>query len=462
MALAALASLVVSAPASASFNDLNGETLGDTPYTSGTAFRSTFSFDSSSFTTDGSEEFNKANFLACGDPTPEFAGDGSYGARTAWVRFASGVAGQLKLAIGSSMDIFYVLFTAPRVNAPYSELTQTTCFNSREGMGGEEYAFTHAIPANRVAYLEVLVVCKDNITGLDAYCSSADIAGKPGGPTSVDFRFTPNDADADGQPDTLDRCPQAGTIGGCPDTDGDGKADIDEGPGCVGVKGKGADGCRNGDEDADNYRTDAALAALRDCDDDNPGINPGRPEIVGNDVDENCDGKKAFDKDKDNVVDAPVGPDCQPGDPDIPRKEVPGNKVDEDCKGGAAPFPRLGSNVLPATVWLPGARPFGLFAKTLNIKNVVKGMSIELKCNGRCDAFTVAKFRVKKKASLFSLAGPLANRKLRPGATLVVRIALKAHFGKAFRWTIPSSARAPARDDFCLRPNSPTLVKTCK
>jgi Putative metal-binding motif len=459
--LASLAALIAPVAGLASYDDLNGETLGDTPYTSAAIFSRTIDFDSSGFTTDPTERDQKGRLLSCSDPTPEFAGDGSYGARTAWVRFATGVAGEVRLSAISAMDIFWEVWTAPQVNAGFAEITDIDCFNEREGTGGEEYAFGYPIPANRVVYVQVLVVCKDDVTGLQPYCTDGEVAAKPGGPTSLTFRFFPNDGDHDGQPDTLDRCPQAGTIAGCPDTDEDGKADIDEAAGCVGIKGTGADGCRNGDEDGDRYRTDAATPALRDCDDDNPNVNPGMPEIKNNDVDENCDGKKAFDKDLDNVIDAPVGPDCNPDDPRIPRKEVPGNKVDEDCVGGPAPFPKLGSNVLPATVWLPSQRPFGLFVKSLKIKNVARGMSIEVKCNGRCGGFTIAKFRVKKKAALFELAGPLALRKLLPGATLVVRVALSGHFGKAFRWTIPKVARAPKREDFCLRPNSPTLLKRC-
>jgi Putative metal-binding motif len=88
------------------------------------------------------------------------------------------------------------------------------------------------------------------------------------------------------------------------------------------------------DADRDGY------PAARDCNDANPAINPGAQEIRGNDVDENCDGKRP-DRDGDGfLASADNAGSGRPADCDDKRKDVnprarelPGNGVDENCDG---------------------------------------------------------------------------------------------------------------------------------
>jgi len=73
-----------------------------------------------------------------------------------------------------------------------------------------------------------------------------------------------------------------------------------------------------------------------DCNDDNPNINPGVPEICGNDIDENCDGIIAddIDNDGDGYFACGLPQDCHDGNPDIhPDAQETCNGLDDNCDG---------------------------------------------------------------------------------------------------------------------------------
>ncbi|MCA9544523.1 MAG: putative metal-binding motif-containing protein, partial [Myxococcales bacterium] len=94
---------------------------------------------------------------------------------------------------------------------------------------------------------------------------------------------------------------------------------------------EGCEGARDADGDG--------VAGDADCDDGDPRIYPGSAEVCGDGIDQNCDGRDevcVVDEDGDGVV-AEV--DCDDGDPDV-RPGAPeqcGDGVDQDCDGADAP-----------------------------------------------------------------------------------------------------------------------------
>ena len=363
--------------ANSDYDNLNGVTLGDTPYTSVMPFVAPVqSFDNSTFGAD--QEYNTG--------APTYGACQAWGWRSAWVRFATAVKGRVFVTVDSSAppgyDVFYSVFTAPTSIPPGS-----ASMSPAEPGGVPERQFRdaerglHLRPRDRG---EPDHLRPGHVRVREPHPSARvrrrrEGGGAPGGPTSLSVRFTPYNGDNDGVADTLDECPGTpGAVRGCPDGDGDGVPDPADA--CPGTKGSRADGCRVPDEDGDHYNAGDPDPRLRDCNDDNPDVHPGVPEVRGNGVDENCDGLAAFDKDGDNWDDEP-GPDCDPDQSrSIPHaRDKPGNGVDENCDGHDARFPRVTSEVAPLYLASDG-RTVG-FAR-FKVLPVRKGDRVRIECVG--------------------------------------------------------------------------------
>ena len=101
------------------------------------------------------------------------------------------------------------------------------------------------------------------------------------------------------------------------------------------------------DQDGDGYSgLSVSCPTGDDCNDFSTAANPGRDEIPGNGIDDDCRDGDAVpdvmcpDADNDNFRAASCGGrDCNDNDPNIkPRAvEICGNGVDEDCEGGDQP-----------------------------------------------------------------------------------------------------------------------------
>jgi hypothetical protein len=232
---------------------------------------------------------------------------------------------------------------------------------------------------------------------------------------------TPKDFDGDGKTDSADACPAvaAATANGCPArpaklADGDGDAIPDGSDACpaqaAGPTDTDGNGCPGNQADSDG---DGYLAGGQDCHDGDAAIHPGAVEIVGNAVDENCDG----------VI---------------------------------APYPRV-----TATVSTAGAvTSTTTFFTRLLIRQIPAGGKVELRCSGgerRCP-FKAKRLKVSSKRTANGLSVLRKSKRKRglafkPGARLEVRITAPAAIGKVVRYKIVRR-RFPVGKTLCLAPGA--------
>lgn len=202
------------------------------------------------------------------------------------------------------------------------------------------------------------------------------------------------------------------------------------------------------DTDIDNDGSDRSV----DCNDNDPAIRPGTAEIANNDIDENCDAVKAFDRDGDGVLARPVGADCRDDNPGIrpDAPEIPDNGVDEDCDGADKQAPLL--DVTIGGAWLNPGRYTQI--TSLYVKNVPAGTTVRFRCRGKGCPFKKQRSRTlkRKRAKFDVLPKKVRSRvKLRPGARVEI-IATKPGFsGKSRAFRIRRGLDVdPTSSQFCL------------
>ena len=457
--VAALASALALAPATGAhaansdYDNLNGVTLGDTPYTSVMPFVPPIqNFDNLTFGAEPEYAAGPTTYGACE----------AFGWRSAWVRFSTAVAGRIFVSVDSSAgagyDTYFYIYTVPTSvppgSASMSQLAPLNCINTNDSIPNEDYSFGDAVPANKTVYVQVMSVCANRQD--DNECTEMEQDAAPGGPTALSVRFTPDNEDNDGAPDSLDNCLGApGPVGGCPDADGDGVGEPADA--CPGVKGSRGDGCRVPDEDGDGYASDATDRRLRDCNDDAPAVHPGAAEVRGNDADENCDGLAAFDQDGDNSDDDP-GPDCDPTNRRIHpgAREKPGNRVDENCDGRLGRFPRVTTEVAPLYLAVDG-RTVG-FAR-FGILPARKGDRVRIECRGGNCPYSARTYRVRRSRPQLDVGKEFRSHLLRPGATVTVKIMRKGHIGRALTFSLHAGRGKPHIAKRCMAPGTTGPVR---
>lgn len=199
------------------------------------------------------------------------------------------------------------------------------------------------------------------------------------------------------------------------------------------------------DVDLDNDGVDRQ----HDCNEGDPNVRPGLPEVANNDVDENCDGLKAYDRDQDNYLAPPLGEDCNDQRPGIHpyAKEIPGNKVDENCDDKVAKAKVLESPIGLTASWHGGRDPYA-FIEELFVQSLPKRARVSVACRGGGCPFSKRTRRLKVPHPKLLL---MHDQRLEVGTTMLVSVTKPHMIGRARLFRVRRGKPIEERS-FCLAP----------
>lgn len=193
---------------------------------------------------------------------------------------------------------------------------------------------------------------------------------------------------------------------------------------------------------------DDGVNAERDCDETDPDIRPGVPETPNNDVDENCDGFRAFDRDGDGILAPPLGSDCRDDDPAIKpgAAEVRGNRIDENCDTETPDF-----LVLPTRASIVVERRGALtWVYSYKLTHAKEATKVEIRCLGRRCPYQVRNYRIANERGLVKLPAGFA---LGAGEQLIVRTTKDDWIGHEQTFRMRRDEKKPVARTRCLNPD---------
>jgi hypothetical protein len=198
--------------------------------------------------------------------------------------------------------------------------------------------------------------------------------------------------------------------------------------------------CEGGvDGDHDGFASSVpGIAPVIDCNDANPAIHPGAPEIFGNGIDEDCNGRDDVNRDADGDG-FPVPIDCDDANAAIRpgALEVRGNAVDENCDRRADPWAVVAAAV--TNQWALDGRVTRL--RSLVVRLAPKGARVSLGCRGRSCPFTKTRVRtVARDLAPVSFSSAFRRARLRPGTRLTLTITAPQSIGRTYTYTVKAGA----------------------
>ncbi|HEV2790230.1 MAG TPA: putative metal-binding motif-containing protein, partial [Solirubrobacterales bacterium] len=182
------------------------------------------------------------------------------------------------------------------------------------------------------------------------------------------------------------------------------------------------------DTDLDNDGVNSAL----DCDEVNSSVRPGAPEVENNDLDEDCNGEKAYDQDADGFR---RGVDCRddlsainPG-----AREIRGNRIDENCDTRTPDLRPLGAKVVLEGRHFDGRDPH-TWVRAFSISDIPAGTLVKISCRGDGCPFKKKRHLVKQGRG-----------------TLVLRAGFRVEVGTVLSLVMTRPETIGLRQDFRIR-----------
>lgn len=161
-----------------------------------------------------------------------------------------------------------------------------------------------------------------------------------------------------------------------------------------------------------------------------------------------------LDRDNDGLND---DLDCDDNNPKRRQglPEIRGNTLDEDCDGRAQDFLKVASK---ARLGYRAAAATQL--KQVVVSRIAAGSTVRITCKGRGCGRKKYSRRFRKAARRFDFARAMRRNRPRPGAVLEIRITKPQRIGVVYRYRFRFFKIPREVDDLCLRPGSKT-VRAC-